>query len=123
MKRLTIKTDRGDFSVCFWKGPPDAPILHWAHANGFNGFMYKTLLNKISNNQKIISYYLRGHGKSTIPAEPDKLKSWHRYSDDLINILNKNQYHFSLRLYLVLHLLQVANRQLLTHPHHEKHNF
>ena len=28
---------------------------------------------------------LRGHGKSTIPAEPDKLKSWHRYSDDLIN--------------------------------------
>ena len=53
--------------------------------------MYKTLLNKISNNQKIISYDLRGHGKSTIPAEPDKLKSWHRYSDDLINILNKNQ--------------------------------
>ena len=65
--------------------------IYFSHANGFNGFMYKTLLNKISNNQKIISYDLRGHGKSTIPAEPDKLKSWHRYSDDLINILNKNQ--------------------------------
>lgn len=65
--------------------------IYFSHANGFNGFMYKTLLNRISNNQKIISYDLRGHGKSTIPAEPDKLKSWHRYSDDLINILNKNQ--------------------------------
>ena len=48
MKRLTIKTDRGDFSVCFWKGPANAPILHWAHANGFNGQTYNRLLSKLT---------------------------------------------------------------------------
>jgi pimeloyl-ACP methyl ester carboxylesterase len=53
-------------------------------------YAYKTLLNKISPNQKIISYDLRGHGKSTVPAEPEKLKSWQRYRDDLISILEKN---------------------------------
>jgi pimeloyl-ACP methyl ester carboxylesterase len=63
------------------------PAIYFSHANGFNGLAYKTLLNKISTNQKIISYDLRGHGKSTVPAEPEKLKSWRRYSDDLINII------------------------------------
>ena len=66
------------------------PGIYFSHANGFNGLTYKTLLNKISLNQKIISYDLRGHGKSTVPAEPEKLKSWQRYRDDLISILEKN---------------------------------
>ena len=66
------------------------PGIYFSHANGFNGLTYKTLLNKISPNQKIISYDLRGHGKSTVPAEPEKLKSWQRYRDDLITILEKN---------------------------------
>ena len=66
------------------------PGIYFSHANGFNGLTYKTLLNKISPNQKIISYDLRGHGKSTVPAEPEKLKSWKRYRDDLISILEKN---------------------------------
>ena len=65
--------------------------IYFSHANGFNGLTYRTLLEKISVNQKIISYDLRGHGKSTIPADPEKLKSWHRYGDDLINILSQNQ--------------------------------
>ena len=66
------------------------PGIYFSHANGFNGLTYKTLLNKISPNQKITSYDLRGHGKSTVPAEPEKLKSWQRYRDDLISILEKN---------------------------------
>jgi pimeloyl-ACP methyl ester carboxylesterase len=66
------------------------PGIYFSHANGFNGLTYKTLLNKISPNQKIISYDLRGHGKSTVPAKPERLKSWQRYRDDLISILEKN---------------------------------
>ena len=49
--------------------------IYFSHANGFNGFMYKTLLNKISNNQKIISYDLRGHGKSPITNKDFNLDS------------------------------------------------
>jgi len=69
----------------------DQSSIYFSHANGFNGLAYQSLLNKISDNQKIIAYDMRGHGKSTIPAEPGKLKSWHRYSDDLIGILQKNK--------------------------------
>ena len=62
MKRLTIKTDRGDFSVCFWKGPKDAPILHWAHANGFNGQTYNRLLRKLTRDFNVYAWDAPGYG-------------------------------------------------------------
>ena len=62
MKRLTIKTDRGDFSVCFWKGPADAPILHWAHANGFNGQTYNRLLSKLTRDFNVYAWDAPGYG-------------------------------------------------------------
>ena len=62
MKRLTIKTDRGDFSVCFWKGPADAPILHWAHANGFNGQTYNRLLRKLTRDFNVYAWDAPGYG-------------------------------------------------------------
>ena len=62
MKRLTIKTDRGDFSVCFWKGPANAPILHWAHANGFNGQTYNRLLRKLTRDFNVYAWDAPGYG-------------------------------------------------------------
>ena len=62
MKRLKIKTARGDLSVCFWKGPADAPILHWAHANGFNGRTYDRLLSKLTGNFNVYAWDAPGYG-------------------------------------------------------------
>ena len=62
MKRLTIKTDRGDFSVCFWKGPANAPILHWAHANGFNGQTYNRILSKLNRDFNVYAWDAPGYG-------------------------------------------------------------
>ena len=37
-----------------------------------------------------MAYDLRGHGFSNLPADPKKLKSWYRYSEDLEGILNQS---------------------------------
>ena len=66
MKRINFKTSRGAVSVCFWKGPKNAPVLHWAHANGFNGQTYATLLNKLKSRFNIYAWDAPGYGKTKI---------------------------------------------------------
>ena len=66
MKRINLETDRGVISTCFWEGPKNAPVLHWAHANGFNGQTYATLLNKLKSRFNIYAWDTPGYGKSKI---------------------------------------------------------
>ncbi len=92
MKRLKIKTNRGDLSVCFWKGPNDAPILHWAHANGFNGRTYDRLLNKLTGNFNIYAWDMPGFGMTEKGPFYDKVNPVLGNSYDLealISELNK----------------------------------
>ena len=92
MKRLKIKTNRGDLSVCFWKGPNDAPILHWAHANGFNGRTYDRLLSKLTGNFNIYAWDMPGYGMTEKGPFYDKVNPVLGNSYDLealISELNK----------------------------------
>ena len=92
MKRLKIKTNRGDLSVCFWKGPNDAPILHWAHANGFNGRTYDRLLSKLTDNFNIYAWDMPGYGMTEKGQFYDKVNPVLGNSYDLealISELNK----------------------------------
>ena len=66
MKRINLETDRGVISTCFWEGPKNAPVLHWAHANGFNGQTYATLLNKLKSRFNVYAWDTPGYGKSKI---------------------------------------------------------
>jgi len=78
----------GSFSYLFWDGPASLPLLHFAHANGFNAQTYRLLLAPLAQDFRIIAWDARGHGQSTLPADPAKLKSWDRYRDDLIGFLS-----------------------------------
>ena len=92
MKRLKLKTARGDLSVCFWKGPEDAPILHWAHANGFNGQTYDKLLSKLARKFNVYAWDTPGYGMSEKGPSYDEANPILGYSYDLealINELNK----------------------------------
>ncbi len=92
MKRLKIKTNRGDLSVCFWKGPNDAPILHWAHANGFNGRTYDRLLSKLTGDFNIYAWDMPGYGMTEKRPFYDKVNPVLENSYDLealISELNK----------------------------------
>ena len=83
MKRLKIKTARGDLSVCFWEGPVDAPILHWAHANGFNGQTYDRLLRKLSDRFNVYAWDTPGYGMTDKGSFYDEINPVLGYSYDL----------------------------------------
>jgi len=88
MRRLKLKSQSqaDEFtSICYWPGPEGAPVIHWAHANGFNGLTYKSLLAPLSEYFHVYASDARGHGKSNLSADPEKHIGWDIYRDDLLN--------------------------------------
>ncbi|MEQ9519731.1 MAG: alpha/beta hydrolase [Parvibaculum sp.] len=63
------------------------PPLHFAHANGFNGMTYRHLLAPLADRFHIRAWDARGHGASSLAADPLTQTSWYRYADDLIALL------------------------------------
>ena len=64
--------------------------FYFSHANGFNGLTYQSLLRNISKEFRVTTYDMRGHGDTTIKADPRKLKSWFCFRDDLIFLLENS---------------------------------
>ena len=74
-----------DGFMAAWHWPnPDKPILVFAHANGFNGGVYRQLLQPLSERFEIIAPDMRGHGRTTLSANPDTHENWHIYARDLL---------------------------------------
>ena len=61
--------------------------FYFSHANGFNGLTYQSLLKNISKEFRVTTYDMRGHGDTTLKADPKKLRSWHSFRDDLIFLI------------------------------------
>jgi pimeloyl-ACP methyl ester carboxylesterase len=62
-------------------------VLHFAHATGFNAETYRALLAPLAGRFHIFAIDQRGHGFSTLRAEPDALKGWDVYGSDLAAFL------------------------------------
>ena len=60
--------------------PGQGDILHFHHANGFPGGVYRPLLNELS--QHFDSYAL--HGRATWDGGTPSYKNWQGFTDDLI---------------------------------------
>ena len=63
------------------------PLLHFAHATGFNAFTYRSLLERLSTTYEVYAIDLRGHGQNYCQADPKKFKNWQVYSEDLYDFL------------------------------------
>lgn len=63
------------------------PLVHFAHATGFNAETYSSLLLAIGQFADVYAMDLRGHGHSAAPAPPDGFDSWQIYADDLCAFL------------------------------------
>lgn len=89
MKRYVFPLAEGDISVCHWGDGASGkkPVLHWAHANGFNGQTYDPLLAPLAERFDIHAWDARGHGVSTLPADPKHMTSWYIYRDDLEGLI------------------------------------
>jgi pimeloyl-ACP methyl ester carboxylesterase len=66
-----------------------APAMHFAHANGFNALTYRTLLEPLADDMRLYASDLRGHGQSTLAANPKGMQSWLIYRDDIVRTLNE----------------------------------
>lgn len=89
IERSFIELPAGRVYVLRFAAPPGAPALHFAHANGFNAETYKTILSALAGRAAIFASDLRGHGRTTLPAEPGRMNSWTLYRDDLIAVLER----------------------------------
>lgn len=73
-----------DFSVLHRPaaaGP--GPVVHFAHATGFNAETYRLLLASLDPTLDVFAMDARGHGLSRAPADPARLRSWRPYRHDL----------------------------------------
>ena len=78
----------GSLSLYQWQNEvSERPVLHWAHANGFNGRTYDPLLSPLAAQFDVYAWDARGHGLSTFAAEPKKMTGWDIYGRDLIALV------------------------------------
>lgn len=52
------------------------------HANGLNALSYRRLIEPLSASHTILAFDHRGHGRTGLPTDPDRLQDWHVYAAD-----------------------------------------
>lgn len=71
-------------------GPQARPIdVVFSHANGFNARTYRTILGPLAPSLRILALDLRGHGATTLPADPAHFPGWGAFADDLAAVLDQ----------------------------------
>ena len=89
-ERRAIKMWDGEVSYLAWEAANvRAPAAHFAHANGFNALTYRTFLDPLARDMRIFASDLRGHGQTTLAANPKGMRSWHIYRDDIMRTLQE----------------------------------
>jgi pimeloyl-ACP methyl ester carboxylesterase len=68
---------------------PGKPRLVFVHANGFCASAYRQVLEPLSADFDILAPDLRGHGRSTLPADPARHRSWDVYARDLLALIDQ----------------------------------
>ncbi len=61
--------------------------LIFLHANGMNAGAYRQLLAPLSDEARILALDLRGHGRTSLPADPEALEDWTVFRDDVIALI------------------------------------
>jgi pimeloyl-ACP methyl ester carboxylesterase len=69
-------------------GPPSRDVdCVFLHANGFNAFTYRHLLAPLAEQWRILALDQRGHGSTTLEADPAGRRDWLDLRDDLLAAL------------------------------------
>jgi pimeloyl-ACP methyl ester carboxylesterase len=85
--RRELALDDGAISFLEWKNATGGPALHFAHANGFNAMTYRHLLGPLAGRFHIRAWDARGHGFTSLPANPADHRNWYLFRDDLIRFV------------------------------------
>jgi pimeloyl-ACP methyl ester carboxylesterase len=71
----------GTFHYIDWGG--SGPLAHFSHATGLCAGTYSLLAERLRPHLKILGMDDRGHGRTRAPADPQTLKNWDVFVDDL----------------------------------------
>ena len=86
-RRRVVAVPGGEIAALEF-GPEDRAIdIVFVHANGFNAQTYRTLLSPLAAGLRILAIDQRGHGATTLPADPKGRRSWRDLRDDLVGLL------------------------------------
>ena len=83
-ERRRIDTPDGEIAAWVWPGDGPRRLL-FAHANGFNAYTYRRMLSALADmtRAEIVAVDLRGHGATTLPANPEAHRGWDVHGRDL----------------------------------------
>jgi pimeloyl-ACP methyl ester carboxylesterase len=87
--RQVALPDRGGAMAVLDFGPDERPVdVVFSHANGFNARTYRSILAPLADRLRILAVDLRGHGATTLPADPQAHGGWNAFRDDLLALLD-----------------------------------
>ncbi len=78
----------GEMAALIWDRP-GATRLVFLHGNGFNARSGVKLLERLTDRYEIVAPDLRGHGATTLPADPARHRDWHIYARDVKVMLDQ----------------------------------
>ena len=88
-QRLIPLPARGGAMAALEMGPTDRPVdIVFSHANGFNAWTYRSILQPLATSLRILALDLRGHGASTLPIVIEGRQGWLEFRDDLLALLS-----------------------------------
>jgi pimeloyl-ACP methyl ester carboxylesterase len=85
VRKLAPMSD-GAMSQLEWAGR--GPLLHFAHATGFNAQTYQSLLQPLSERFHVHASDARGHGLTVLGTAPGMPRGWTVFRDDLLAFLD-----------------------------------
>lgn len=84
MLKIALPSRGGSMHALAW-GPPERPVdIVFLHANGFNAFTYRSILEPLGADLRVLALDQRGHGLSTLPMGIEGREDWLDLRDDLL---------------------------------------
>ena len=86
--RLIPLSGRGGAMAALEFGPDDRPVdIVFSHANGYNAATYRSILEPLAGEYRMLALDMRGHGASTLPTVIEGREGWPAFRDDLLALL------------------------------------
>lgn len=90
MERMSVPLHDGPMSGLRLRADARPPLL-FLHATGFCASVYRQMLGHLGGAYDVYALDLRGHGRTALPADPSRLRSWRIYSDDVRAFLDREK--------------------------------
>ena len=82
------RIDAARIATLTWRAAAGAPLVHFAHATGMCAGLYAPILDRLAGRVGVVASDARGHGATTLAADPAALTGWTTYVDDLAALVD-----------------------------------